>query len=302
MKENKNHMALCLLDSQDWQHAQQILRENAKKHPCYQTYNNYGYYLITEGILCKNGKTKNALKLGTKYIIKALNIKRTVISVCAMVKSLEYQIRDAKPVERNLLYQKAYKLLEEGLEIEYSDEMQYNLLRYQYLLNPSDEKNIEQIEALINNFVTFESVSLYFGAISSRKLRDKGDDCIAKYGKYIDEVDLLMFYAKTKQYKEGFCLCEKVFKNYSMDKFISSAIIECCVNTNHFDEATLYSDEIMRMNDNSEFYVGKLPLKNSINLFSSSNYRKMIIDSYLCVSPYLDRCCYFGCTTHGIVW
>lgn len=293
---------MCFLDAQDWQHAQQLLRENTKKHPCYQTYNNYGYYLITEGVLCKNGKTKNALKLGTKYLIRALNIKRTVISICAMVKSLEYQIRAVKPVERNLLYQKAYKLLEEGLKIEYSDEMQYNLLRYQYLLNPNDEKNIEQIGALINNFVTFESVSLYLGAICSRKLRDEGNDCIAKYGEYIDDVDLLMFYAKTEQYKEGYCLCEKVFKNFSIDKFISSAIIECCVNTKHFDEATFYSYEIMRMRGNIEFSVGKLSSKNFINLFSSSNYRKMLINSYLCVSPYLDRCCYFGCTTHGTAW
>ena len=297
-----NNLALTLLDKQDWKGAQQLFRYNAKKHPCYQTYNNYGYYLITEGMLCKNGQTQNALKLGIKFLVKALDIKFTVTSICALVKALEYQIRIAKPSEKSNLYEYACQLLEKGIEIEYSYEMQYNLLRFQYLLNYQNEKMLDQVRSLANNFTSSESVLLYFGGLGKNTLQNEGNECIAKYSEYIDDVELLMFYAKTEQYEKGYCLCEKVYKNFSMDKFTLSAIIECCVNTEHLEDVLFYSQEIMSTSGKNKDLNEKLPSKIFSNLSSSTNYRRMIINSYFSVPPYLDQCCYFGCALHGTPW
>ena len=298
----KNNMALTLLEKQDWKGAQQLFRYNAKKHPCYQTYNNYGYYLVTEGMLCKNGQTQSALNLGINYLVKALDIKLTVTSICALVKAIEYKTRTVKPTEKTILYEYACKLLEKGIETEYSHKMQYNLLRFQYLLNPQNKKMLDQVRSLVNNFTSSESVLLYLGILGKNTLQNEGNECIAKYSEYIDDVELLMFYAKTEQYEKGYCLCEKVYKNFSMDKFISSAIIECCVNTKHFEDVLFYSREVMRASGKNKDLNEKLTSKILSNLSSSTNYRKTIINSYFCVPPYLDQCCYFGCALHGTPW
>ena len=51
-----NRSALDELSKHNWKIAQKMLFDNAKKHPCHETFNNLGYYLCTEGLECKNNK------------------------------------------------------------------------------------------------------------------------------------------------------------------------------------------------------------------------------------------------------
>ena len=66
-----NQAALENLKKQDWQSAQKLFFENARKNPSHKTYNNLGVFLITEGLTCRNGTSRNATKLGLKYLLKA---------------------------------------------------------------------------------------------------------------------------------------------------------------------------------------------------------------------------------------
>ena len=64
-----NQKAMDALRRQNFAEAQHLFFENAKRNPSHKTYNNLGYYLISEGLECKGGKVRNALKLGIKYLI-----------------------------------------------------------------------------------------------------------------------------------------------------------------------------------------------------------------------------------------
>ena len=70
--EKKNQEALQALEDLNYSVAQACFFENAKRVPCHETFNNLGYYLITEGLWCKNNNARNALALGLKYLLKAL--------------------------------------------------------------------------------------------------------------------------------------------------------------------------------------------------------------------------------------
>ena len=82
-----NERALKCLIEGNFEEAQKLFFENAKKNPSHETYNNLGNFLIDEGLLCKNGRVRNAQKLGVKYLFKALEIRRTFITLCALAKS-----------------------------------------------------------------------------------------------------------------------------------------------------------------------------------------------------------------------
>ena len=296
-----NHTALLYLQRQDFEKAQKLLYFNKKKYPCHQTYNNLGYYLITEGMMCGNGKIKNALEHGSRYLFKAFEMKQTVTNICAIVKSIELKINKCK-TSKKVFYKNAYDLLKKASELDNSVELQYNLLRFYYLYDPDDVQILEQAKLFATNYTSIESVSLYFEILRAKSLIIEGNKCIEMYGEYIDSVDLLMFYTKTEQYEKSYPLCEEILSEYSIDKYIASAILENCICTNHCDEAQKYAKKILIIQNDYEYEVSYMPKKIFEELHSSSSYRRQVICSYNSVPPYLDMCCYFGCTLHNKQW
>ena len=126
----------------------------------------------------------------------------------------------------------------------------------------------------------------------------KGIDFISEHRAFLDAVDLLMYYSKIGEYEKGYELCEDVLRIYSIDKFIASAIIECCVNTAHFDEAKAYAKEIAE-NFNEKAYASSRRLLNPLK---ASEYRKRTILNYKPLPPLISRCGYFGCPNHKTDW
>ena len=103
-----NQDALRSLASQEWLVAQRLFFKNAKENSSYQTYNNLGYFLITEGLTCKNGIVRNAWKLGWKYLLKAFEMKKTQVGAQAMGVAIDYKLRSAPVQEQCVLYHTLY--------------------------------------------------------------------------------------------------------------------------------------------------------------------------------------------------
>ena len=298
-----NGKALDNLSSQHWMNAQKLFFMNMKKHPSHQTYNNLGYYLISEGLICKNGKTRNALKHGMKYLFKASKMETSVINMCAIVKAIDYQLRTAKEDEKSPLYAYACSCLKKAISIECSNTLQYNYLRFSYLLEPHNENILLEIRNLVHKFTSVETVSLYLELLCDNFLIDEGLECIETYGDFLDEVDLLMFYAKFGLYEKGYVLCETICNVYNIDARIASAIIECCVNTFHLQEAKKYAEQIEEMEKEKQHINKENWCQYAFgNTESSTNYRKIKIAEYKYIPPVIDRCCYFGCNLHDIHW
>ena len=303
MPKNINKKALDALAKQDWKNAQNLFFYNAKNNPSHKTYNNLGYFLITEGLLCANGKTRSALKLGTKYLIKASNIGHSLLNSYAIAKSIDYQLRSAKNNEKKALYAQAYDCFKSTLSTEYSNELQYNLLRFSYLLNPHNKEVILQVKRLVQTFACQESITLYLEILRSNSLINEGLECIKEYYDFLDEIELLMFYTKYGFFEKGYALCQSIYDLYDFDEFITSAIVECCISTNHTEDIRKYSNRVTELNTETRFSIKN---KWYIKVFDTSEdgayYRKEIINKYHSYPPFIDSCCYFGCSLHSTAW
>ena len=284
-----NSEALRALAEQQWGKVQMLLFANARYFPSHQTYNNLGFYLITEGLLCKNGKVRNALELGMKYLLKAEKIKFSSINANAIAKAIDLQLRK-KHNNKETLCREALNHLKNAIAVNFSNELRYNFLRFSYLLNPKDASLIHQAKELQASFSSQETVSLYFEILRQNARISEGTDLISNYGHWIDDTDKLMFYAKCKLYEQGYELCDSIYKQYSMDEFLISAIIECCLNTGHSAEADMYISKLQ--------YDGEL---FDVHIESSLE-RKNIIEKFISNQPLFDSCCYFGCHFHKTPW
>lgn len=303
--EKTNQQALAFLNEQRWKDAQKLFFENAKENPSHQTYNNLGFYLITEGLTLKNGKTRNAWKLGFKYLLRAESYRASLTNAAAITKAIELRLLHTNE-DKTSLFRAACEHLENARELDFTHTLGYNYLRYRYLLNPRDERLLSDVRNFVQKRPFAESVILFFCLLKANGMVEDCLKCISdyadKYSAFFDEAELIMFYAQYGFYEYGYNLCKPLCEKYDINKFLASAIIECCLNTNHFNEAITYANKIQEDKACSE--KENWCAKVFCNLSDSSSYRKELINSYSYHfwPPFVELCGYFGCTSHGNKW
>lgn len=294
-----NEKALDFLNKHDWISAQKLLFKNANQSQSHNAYNNLGFYLITEGLACKNEMFRNAYNLGTKYLLRAAEIKETAINDFAITTALNYKFMGSSFRKKHEICKEAICWLKKGLSIELSHEMKYNLLRFLYFYNPQSEHLLNLSNDVANSFPCQESIGLRLEILRLNKFKTEGIKCIKQHRELLDEVDLLMFYTSCGMYKEGFELCERVCRIFSIDKFIASAIIECCIKTNHNEEAQHYANMIQQLEKEIQ-YDGQEEW--CCDVLGVQSYRKKMILDYRANPAFIATCCYFGCNMHGTPW
>lgn len=289
-----NEFALNALNNGDFLAAQENFYRNIKLNPCHETYNNLGFYLISEGLICKNGRYRSAFKLGEKYILKAAELKDSAANISARVTINNYKVYGCSPKEKNQLYTDSYALLSKALNLDYSYITHYNYLYFKSLLYPEDRGILTEIRKLIKNYVTENSILLYFGFLRKYKLKDEGLDCIRNHACCIDEAVKLIFYTAIGLYESGYKLCEKVYNGFVVNKELATAILECCIKTNHLDDKKRYIQNIIRNKELDKSFVDMI--------LHSKQAREQIILKAPSYAAYEIPCCYFGCKQHSVRW
>lgn len=297
-----NEFALKLLYNHDWIGAQKLFFENAKKYPSHETFNNLGYFLITEGLSLKKGISKNAFRLGKKYLYKALSMRNSVINLSAITVSLNLSLARANSSKRAKICRKACIITKKALSIKYSNEMQYNYLRFLYIMNPKNPEVLPKMKILLDGFICEEAVSFYLELLRVNSIYDRGIILIKKYKNILDIADLLIFYTSLGKYEEGYLLCNDVYNQYALNDVLASSIIECCVNTGNYKIANEYAEKFLQ-DEIAIHSISKKVLTNILsNLNKSTKYRTDIITNYRCIPAFIDSCCYFGCIIHKTNW
>ncbi len=299
-----NMRALGLLASQDLITSQKLFFENARRNPSYQTYNNLGFFLLTEGLTDKNGRTRNAEKLATKYLLKSLDIKETATNHCAIATLMNFMIRALRSINDECsLYRKMALHLERATKLSSDFDIQYNLLRSKFALDYDIDTLLPEIRAIVSKKHCEETVILYLEALIKGAYYEEGLMCIEKYKQHLDDWDLFEFYTRTKMYQKALELCEPIIERFSVEYFEASAIIECCVNTGNFEKARLYAGMIWEREAGYD-YVREDDKMSIIldNLDESSSFRREILNEAHRMPPFMDMCCYFGCDKHGVSW
>lgn len=242
-----NQAALKFLKRGEWNNAQVLFFQNVREYPSHKTYNNLGNYLICEGLACKNGNVRNAWNIGMKYLKLAAELETSAVNLCAMAKAFNYKLRGMSSAEKQPLYQQIMDLITAANDILPTNESLYNILRLKVLLHSYDKQIIDQARALLKTFICEESVRLYFELLRFYSMYDEGTQCIHRYADYLPEDDILLFYAKFHRYDDGYGLCGVVMDQYFPNKYIAAAVLECCIHTNHLEQAYSYTRQISEL-------------------------------------------------------
>lgn len=302
-----NQDALELLARQQWLEAQRLLFENARKNPSYQTHNNLGYFLITEGLTLKNGNARCAHKYGENYLLSAIKMRENPISYCALAVLTGYRLRRALITSKKKsaeLYKLQYKYFTRAEKLCPSDrEIRYNRLRAYCLVFGADESALRKAKRLLQEFECEETVLLYVEILRILSKKAPALACIEKYRNYFSEWNLLMFYATCGMYEEGYSHCDAFFHEFGAEPGPAAALMECCIRTGHFKEAEWYAREITEYLQEINDGIGS-EWKNAVfrNLKKSTACRRTLLQNYREFPSMLTPCCYFGCTEHGTPW
>ena len=296
-----NKEAMLALENRDCRKAQALFFENVKKYPCHETYNNLGYFLITEGLECKNGQVRNASLLGWKYLHKSAHAKESSLNLVAIVSAID---RDRSIISRKYRLQctnqYAYELLDRAHKMNDDVILQYNRLRFLYLCDPQSIVLRDEIEHLVLLFEAKESVILYLSVLCERAEYDLCISKICQYDCYLDEDDKLVLYYFCGRFDEGAQLYQTICSKYALGKEESAMLIECLIHEGRFHDAKAFADLITERE--KEMSGNKILEKQWKNIFADINkstlYRKSLISSYHILPPFIEQCCYYGCPKH----
>ena len=303
--EKKNQEALQALEDLNYSVAQACFFENAKRVPCHETFNNLGYYLITEGLWCKNNNARNALALGLKYLLKACELRITPINLCAIATAIHYGIEKGRENHLGIYtYQNAYAALNHAVKLQYTNETEYNRLRFLYLCDMKSMEVLNGMKRLIEHFVCPDSVYFYLFLLC---LHDQFDEClkaIPRYRHMLDEADLMTFYCICGEYQKGAVLFEVIQKQFCLDEERTAMMVECLTRNNMTDKIHQYQATVVEQNQETK---GLFPWLSSCGelvfgaTLAAGEYRQGLISNYQVIPAYIHQCCYFGCRKHGNV-
>lgn len=286
--EERNEKALAFLENQDWENAQKLFYQNAILFPSHKTYSNLGFYLISEGLISKNGKYRSATTLGLKYLEKAKEYGHSVINYTAIAEALNLQ--------KTSDFFKVYSILKKAAEICDNDVLKYNRLRCSYYLSEEYDEVLVSFKPLLDSFLCDECALFYLELLRKNNLKEEGNYFIQKYHQYFDESDIMLFFISTEQYEKGYKLCKKILQNHGMDELSIACILACCSKSDIFGEMASYLKEYKKN-------IGSFEKRMWTRIESlSANDIMNMIKSYKVPIPFVHSCCYFGCKKHQNKW
>ena len=292
-----NKQALEALYKGNFTLAQNLFYENAKSLPSHETYNNLGWYLYTEGLCCKNDKVRNAEKLAMHYLLKAKSLKLTSINLNNIANVLEGQRNYTccgTGVENVELSYAAYQNTDLAVTLKYSDEAEYNRLRFLYLCDMQNVDVLLGLKVLIEKFNDIDCIEFWLNVLCIHEQFDECLKTVEQYQKDFNEMSLFLIYYLCGEYKKASDFIEDVIKKFSLHFVHKAMIIDCLEKSGNsqkvIDVKCLLTSEYI--DDNK-----KVP-KELNQLFDNENYRTELTKSYRYKPPFITLCGYFGCRKH----
>lgn len=299
LSEKINETALQMLIDYKLTEAQDIFRQNVKKNPCFITLNNLGAFYICEGIIQSNGRSRNANKLGLRYLKKAEAYKKSELNILAIAnayfKMKQYK-QACKYFEQACKINKNYATLNNNgvtlyMQGEYREASEY----FHMALDCCDNthySDIYPIKSTIYSSYAF-SVLQYDKTRCLDILYQILDSNIVDIE--IDEFVLAYFCNHLKLAKD---ICKGLLNNWNIEYSIMAMIFDCLIKQENYNEAKEYLVNAINKLKGFEYDTEKEI--NRINkAYFSKNYRDKAIMGYRFVPPIIEQCFYYGCKIHN---
>lgn len=295
-----NHKALNELSMQNQAETQKLLFENAKKNPCHETFNNLGYYLCTEGLMCSNRRFRKADNLGIKYIIKAAKIRTSTVNLCGIATVIDLLNRNnVNSSDDFLSYGNAYLALDKAVKLDYSDELEYNRLRFLYLCDAKNETILDGLRKLVQSYICEDSITFYLYVLCTHSMFEECLSVIKKYRQYVNSADLMILYYLCGEYAMGATYFTEIIDKIRLDETEAAIMCECLIRAGKPNEAKQYADSVTEYESDIK-YKGKDNWTARVfdDLTNTTEYRSRLISGYKYIPSYITPCCYFGCPVH----
>ncbi len=296
----ENQKALGFLSKGNFKEAQILFFNNAKQFKNHEAYNNLGVYLCNEGLECKNGKVRNADKLGFLYLLKAQKSKTTSVNLNNIANEIYKQgIRHSSPdAEIIETYRTAYKYLNVANHINYSDETEYNRLVFCYLIDPNNTEVLDKMTELALKTKDEDSIEFWLHTLCKHSMFIECLDNIKNFENKLDEVCLMILYYLCGEYGKAALFFESICEKFYLDAAQIAFLVDCLTKKNQSYKLLDYKMHMLNTMCPDEQSVAKQFISIINKVFDNENYRAELITRYS-FRPKLKKVCgYFGCKTH----
>ena len=295
-----NQKALIALSKGHFSEAQKLLFENARHFPTHETYHNIGYFLCSEGLECKNGKVRNADRLGLQYLLKAEQMKATSINQSALAGECEKQ-RNAEfcrtGVDQPALCYTAWQHMERAVKLQYSHEAEYNRLRFWFLYDRLNPDILEGVKCLLAEYRTEDSAEFLLHLLCIHGDYRSCLELIPRYQDLLDKLGLLSLYCLCGDFAAGAALCDDVDKKFVLNDCTTAMMAECLIRSGKYASADALRKR--QKEDLTGLPGTRTDQQKFDRIFASPEHRAKLIQTYCYRPPYVPMCEYFGCPLHG---
>lgn len=298
----RNQRALVLLSKGRFVEAQKMFFENARRFPSHETYHNLGYYLYSEGITCKNGKTRNADKLAMQYLLKAEQMKITAVNQSALAEKCEKQ-RNSEfcktRINNPAICYEGWQRLECAVRLRYTPEAEYNRLRFWYFCDWHNSGILDGAKRLLEKYQTADYAEFMLQLLCLHLDYQTCLTLIPQYRNLLDELGLLTLYCQCGEFAAGVELVDAVDKKFSVHDSEVAMMAECLIRTGQEARAKiLREDRIEFLEDTPHAQTTNWKWKTN-QIFDSPEYRAKQIQAFRYCPPFEGMCAFFGCPIHG---
>lgn len=287
-----NEAALEALSQNEVYQAQTLFRQNAKKNPCFITFNNLGVFHVFQGLVTADNSVHRATKLGVGYLKKAETYQKSNLTLSALG-SVCFGAKDYE--EASEYFRQAYELKSDYASIyncgasyymqgEYGEAVQW----FQKALAICDgddysETSIPYVFSLLYSnrkefFVAFHKMFI---------VKDESMEWEKFIFAYFAD-DLLMAESQI----------EPMLKHFSIDLHDMAIVFDCLLKLGKGEKAAEYLKQKVEALEESDYNMRPEINRMKKALFQA-DYRTKLISEYRYKIPLIKQCCYYGCKQHN---
>ncbi len=295
-----NNTALNSLSTGDILTAQNLFKENAKRNICFLTLHNLGIFYIQEGVFLKNGRMRNARKLGMQYLQKAKSIESSTMNLI----TIAVTYLESKEYEKAVYYfEQASKTLGDHVS---SSTFYNNFGKALYLANLY-KKAAECFLKALNNCVKQDekleiNISYSYALLNIDMItcRESIDNILqtSEYYVQMPDMDIFVLLYLCRDFQVAQTMCKPLLDKYHLDSSVIAMIFDCLIKLGKPDDA----EECLQLQIESlegYNYDVRTEIKNATLAIESYEFRKKLIADYHYMPPTMKQCYYIGCSEHN---
>lgn len=290
--EALNQFALEALSRNELYEAQNLFRQNAKRYPCFITFNNLGIFYVFEGLYKPDYSRRRAKKLGISYLKKAELYQKSRLTMLGLGQAY-FEIKDYKEASKN--FQEAYEY-----KPDYATTHDLALSFYMQGMYREASMWFKKALSICSRDDYAETCAIYAFSllqIDKRKCHEVLSDLLKDDTEYMEVEKFTLAYL-CNDLEAAVSQIKPMLEHFSIEVEEMAMVFDCLFKLDKKEEAMEYLRNKVEFLEECD-YNFQPEIKRLKKVFSQEEYRKEAILSYQYIIPPVKQCCYYGCKQHN---